>query len=100
VKIHLQARENEWQQLPHWFDDAVRLRLGGLSTDIYEWPDPEMLRNPFGVGGGQLEDPSGAKKIMYAKAALFTTPMHESFSPALKDLQTAARARSRMEVDI
>ena len=84
--------------LPHWFDDAVRLGMGGLSTDVYEWPDPEMLRNPLGVGGGQ--ELSGAKKNMYAMAALFTAPMHESSSPALKDLQMAAGAASRMEVDI
>ena len=84
--------------LPHWFDDAVRLGMGGLSTDVYEWPDPEMLRNPLGVGGEQ--ELSGAKKNMYAMAALFTAPMHESSSPALKDLQMAAGAGSRMEVDI
>ena len=58
--------------LPHWFDDAVRLGMGGLSTDVYEWPDPEMLRNPLGVGGQEL---SGAKKNMYAMVALFTNPM-------------------------
>ena len=84
--------------LPHWFDDAVRLGMGGLSTEVYEWPDPEILRNPLGVGGGQ--ELSGAKKNMYAMAALFTSPMHESSSPALKDLQMAAGAGSRMEVDI
>ena len=84
--------------LPHWFDDAVRLGMGGLSTDVYEWPDPEMLRNPSGVGGGQ--ELSGAKKNMYATAALFTAPMHEPSSPALKDLEMAAGAGSRIEADI
>lgn len=84
--------------LPHWFDDAVRLGMGGLSTDVYEWPDPDILRNPLGVGGGQ--ELSGAKKNMYATAALFTSPMHEPSSPALKDLQMAAEAGSQREVGI
>lgn len=64
--------------LPHWFDDAVRLGMGGLSTDVYEWPDPEMLKNPLGVGGGGGQEVSGVKKNMYAMAALFTAPMHDS----------------------
>ena len=84
--------------LPHWFDDAVRLGMGGLSTEVYEWPDPEMLRNPFGVGGGGGQELSGVKKNMYALAALFTAPMHES-SPPVKDLEMAAGAGTRI-VDV
>ena len=84
--------------LPHWFDDAVRLGMGGLSTDVYEWPDPDMLKNPLGVGGGQ--ELTGVKKNMYAMAALFTAPMHESSPPALKDLQMVSGTQSRTEVDI
>ena len=93
--------------LPHWFDDAVRLGMGGLSTDVYEWPDPEFLRNPLAVGGGggcggDGGELSGVKKNMYAMAALFTAPMHDSSSPPLKDLEVASAAAfgSRMEVDI
>jgi hypothetical protein len=85
--------------LPHWFDDAIRLGMGGLSTEVYEWPDPEMLRNPLGVGGGEQEV-SVAKKNMYAMAALFTAPMHQSSSPPLKDLEMATGARNRLAVNV
>lgn len=88
--------------LPHWFDDVVRLGMGGLSTEVYEWPDPELLRNPLGVngsgGGVSGGQESGVKRNMYALAALFTAPMHDSSSPPLKDLEMAVA--NRMEVDI
>lgn len=29
---------------PHWFDDSVRLGIRNLPTDVYEWPEPEMLK--------------------------------------------------------
>lgn len=96
--MHFKGETGVKVVLPHWFDDVVRLGMGGLSTEVYEWPDPEMLRNPLGVGS--VQELSGVKKNMYATAALFTAPMHESSSPPLKDLEMAAGAGGRMEVDI
>ena len=64
--------------LPHWFDDVVRLGIGTLSTEVYEWPDPPFLQgfdHKAGAFDGkerksQLEK-SEVKRTMYATAALF-----------------------------
>ncbi|KAH0588548.1 hypothetical protein H2248_004377 [Termitomyces sp. 'cryptogamus'] len=50
--------------LPHWFDDAVRLGIGGLDTTPYEWPDPPMLR------AHGAEDGEGAKGDAMKRSAL------------------------------
>lgn len=98
--LHFRAETGIKIVLPHWFDDVVRLGMGGLSTEVYEWPDPQLLRNPLGVGGVGGQELNGVKKNMYTMAALFTSPMHESSPPSLDDLQTAAVARSRMEANV
>lgn len=41
---------------PHWFDDSVRLGIRNLPTDVYEWPEPEILK----VGRRY----SGIKKVL------------------------------------
>lgn len=43
--MHFQPDTHMKVLLPHWFDDAVTLGIGGLPTEGYEWPDPKYLRN-------------------------------------------------------
>jgi hypothetical protein len=70
--------------LPHWFDDAVRLGMGGLSIAPYEWPDPPLLKGKHGVNYGAKKDDGTeqdeAKKSLYATAVMYT-PAHGSSPP-------------------
>ena len=50
--MHFREETSARVFLPHWFDDIVRLGMGGLSMDVYEWLDPDLLKNPLGVGSG------------------------------------------------
>src|ERR1700691_2721844 len=51
--MHFQADTHMKVVLPHWFDDAVKLGVGGLPTKGYEWPDPRYLRgDPADEDGG------------------------------------------------
>ncbi|KAJ3510240.1 hypothetical protein NLJ89_g4795 [Agrocybe chaxingu] len=84
--------------LPHWFDDAVRLGMGGLDTRPYEWPEPALLRGPPPPGGDGKEKAKGkekdipdvekddVKRNMYATAALFTLSMNRSSPPTEADI--------------
>jgi mediator of DNA damage checkpoint protein 1 len=36
--------------LPHWFDDVVKLGMGGLETGAYEWPGVGLMRGGDSVG--------------------------------------------------
>ena len=78
--------------LPHWFDDVVRLGIGTLSTEVYEWPNPPFLQSsdqkPSALEGkerkSQLEK-SEVKRTMYATAALFAPsncPTQSARSPS------------------
>jgi hypothetical protein len=65
--------------LPHWFDDAVRLGMGGLSIAPYEWPDPPLLKGKHGVNYGAKKDGAHdgteqdeVKKSLYATAVMYT----------------------------
>lgn len=49
--------------LPHWFDDAVRLGLGTLSTGPYEYPDPEFLRPSTKDAGDDKDDPGPSASV-------------------------------------
>lgn len=42
--MHYQVDTKMKVILPHWFDDAVTLGIGGLPTDGYEWPEPKYLK--------------------------------------------------------
>jgi hypothetical protein len=43
--------------VPHWFDDSVKLGVRDLDTTPYEWPDPQVLKNP-----GKLKSQDASKK--------------------------------------
>lgn len=62
--------------LPHWFDDAVRLGLGGLDTTPYEWPDPVLLRGPGEADNNDNDDTakkSASRKLDVEKRVLYKT---------------------------
>lgn len=59
--------------LPHWFDDAVRLGLGGLDTTPYEWPDPVLLRGPGEADKGDAAKKAASRKLDVEKRVLYKT---------------------------
>ena len=94
--------------LPHWFDDAVRLGMGGLKTRPYEWPDPEILkgvdeRSSGGAGKGKGKadiEQDEVKRNMYATAAFFTptttTGHHgQSSPPSTLDISTVLNKKNQ-----
>jgi len=103
--------------LPHWFDDAVRLGMGGLSTKPYEWPDPEILKGIDGLTSGKDNVKGKGKALaranvehddvklnLYATAAIFTPSHGRSSPPSEADislvLNTAPTARGVQASDI
>ncbi|KIJ92959.1 hypothetical protein K443DRAFT_684887 [Laccaria amethystina LaAM-08-1] len=82
--LHFQELTQVKVVLPHWFDDAVRLGMGGLSIAPYEWPDPPLLKGKHGVNYGAKKDDGTeqdeAKKSLYATAVMYT-PAHGSSPP-------------------
>ncbi len=89
--------------LPHWFDDAVRLGMGGLKTRPYEWPDPEILKgvegksSSVGKGKGKADvEQDEVKRNMYATAAFFTptTGHGQSSPPSTLDISTVLNKAS------
>lgn len=60
--MHFQADTHMKVVLPHWFDDAIKLGVGGLPTAGYEWPDPKYLRSDPNEEGGADGDAAGGKK--------------------------------------
>lgn len=69
--MHFQADTRMKVVLPHWFDDAVTLGVGGLPTDAYEWPDPKYLRPMPGgedvIAGGDAGADGNGKLISAMK---------------------------------
>jgi hypothetical protein len=61
--MHFQEHTHVKVLLPHWFDDAVRLGMGGLSVDPYEWPDPLLMRAVPGEAGENEGNGDPAKKL-------------------------------------
>jgi hypothetical protein len=60
--------------LPHWFDDAVRLGSGNLTTTPYEWPDPKVLHPaPSEVEGKKEKTESSSRKLSDTKRAFYKT---------------------------
>ncbi|KAJ7901920.1 hypothetical protein B0H14DRAFT_3723932 [Mycena olivaceomarginata] len=63
--------------LPHWFDDAIRLGSGNLSTLPYEWPDPKVLQPLPSVEEAKIEKAArtsrklSATKHMFYKTAIW-----------------------------
>ncbi|KAF7376219.1 hypothetical protein MSAN_00037000 [Mycena sanguinolenta] len=75
--MHYQPTTHVKVLLPHWFDDAIRLGSGKLSTLPYEWPDPKVLHELPSVEEAKIErsarssrKPSPSKQ-MYFKTALW-----------------------------
>ncbi|KAJ7096238.1 hypothetical protein C8R44DRAFT_683728 [Mycena epipterygia] len=60
--------------LPHWFDDAVRMGFGKLSTNPYEWPDPQVLHPlPDEVEGKKEKTERSSHKLGDSKRAFYKT---------------------------
>ena len=93
--LHFRADTGIRVLLPHWFDDAVRLGMGGLPTTPYEWPEPEILKSVEDI---RLNDGKGVgvvtadiekddlKRNLYATAAIFTPSMANLTPPAQEDI--------------
>lgn len=83
--LHYQRDTHMKVLLPHWFDDAVKLGVGGLDTAGYEWPEPRYLRsNIDGDGYGPREGRgqlSGEKKRLLQTAGLTDPPAPSSSAP-------------------
>ncbi|KAF9463519.1 hypothetical protein BDZ94DRAFT_1308637 [Collybia nuda] len=79
--LHFQEHTHVKVLLPHWFDDAVRLGLGGLDTTPYEWPDPILLKGPGSIDKNDKEESAkkvatrkldAEKRVLYKTASLWT----------------------------
>jgi mediator of DNA damage checkpoint protein 1 len=99
--MHFQADTHMKVVLPHWFDDAVKLGVGGLPTAGYEWPEPRYLRADFGedeVGGGGDGGGDGKKgsarksQLSGEKKRLFQS-VGWTDAPALPSSSAAATAK-------
>ncbi|RXW21707.1 hypothetical protein EST38_g4150 [Candolleomyces aberdarensis] len=76
--LHHQDQTHVKVVLPHWFDDSVRLGLGGLATEPYEWPDPPILRNDQGLFVGKKEE--GEEDVKVKRATnVETDPLKRSY---------------------
>jgi len=80
--MHFKEHTHVKVLLPHWFDDAVKLGMGGLSVEPYEWPDPPLMRaNPGATveGGGEGEGNGDAakklRKLDAGKRTLYKTAL-------------------------
>ena len=51
--------------VPHWFDDVVRLGVGGLDTGEYEWPEPGIFKGEVARKGGAM---NVEKRALYETA--------------------------------
>jgi hypothetical protein len=99
--MHFQADTHMKVVLPHWFDDAVKLGVGGLPTAGYEWPEPRYLRADVGedeVGGGGDGGGDGKKgsarksQLSGEKKRLFQS-VGWTDAPALPSSSAAATAK-------
>ncbi|KAJ7032738.1 hypothetical protein C8F04DRAFT_645408 [Mycena alexandri] len=59
--------------VPDWFDDSVQLGVRDLSTETYEWPEPEVLtrrpQTPTRLKEKQRSSLSPQKKALYTTAS-------------------------------
>lgn len=85
--------------LPHWFDDAVKLGVGGLPTAGYEWPEPRYLRADVGEdegagdGGGDGKKGSARKSQLSGEKKRLFQSVGWTAPPALPDSSAAATAK-------
>ena len=91
--MHFQADTHMKVVLPHWFDDAVKLGVGGLPTAGYEWPEPRYLRGEVGEedaeeagkkGSGRKSQLSGEKKRLFQSVGWTDSPSLPASSSAAK----------------
>ncbi|TFK70491.1 hypothetical protein BDN72DRAFT_958770 [Pluteus cervinus] len=84
--LHFQHDTHIKVLLPHWFDDAVRLGMGRLNTEPYEWPDPQLLR----VDPAKPQEEDGGKKKLQKldaqKRSLFKTVLMSAEGDEVPDL--------------
>ncbi|KAJ7643246.1 hypothetical protein B0H17DRAFT_1339137 [Mycena rosella] len=68
---------------PHWFDDTVLLGHPDLSTEIYEWPDPTVLKRRSD-SSAQLKDAKKQQRNSMSpqKKALYKTATWDPSQPS------------------
>ncbi|KAJ7072254.1 hypothetical protein C8F01DRAFT_1103141 [Mycena amicta] len=82
VALEHQAKTGMKILLPHWFDDAMRIGSGLLSTTSYEWPNPQLLKPlPTSEKPERKTFKMSVEKQQYFKTAVWD-PQHQQQFPA------------------
>lgn len=89
--------------LPHWFDDAVRLGIGSLPTEEYEWPSPALLRrdpneNDEDLQKRKLAKVDGEKKLLYKSTSW--VPGENPLKPESRDVWKSKRIILASSLDL
>ncbi|KAI0271257.1 hypothetical protein BC834DRAFT_966777 [Gloeopeniophorella convolvens] len=107
--LHYQKDTQIRVVVPHWFDDSVRLGIRGLSTSVYEWPEPTIFTHgrpntEDGDAGGSSLRPqskfSQEKKALY-RAALMTAEQEAKLGQAeVRDIWGQRRILLSSDLDL